>query len=162
MISYNGVGDKLKPILNKVFCRTLVCVLGREDIDDLIEAGKLETSLSFVSSEEILELNRTYRDIDRPTDVLSFPMYETLLELSEAIYETQERVDFSISIGDVVICEDIAKKQAEEIGQSFEKEVVYLFIHSLLHLLGYDHADEEEKADMRAIEKDILTTVSIE
>lgn len=111
-----------------------------------------EFSLSFVDREEIKELNSTYRGVDKVTDVLSFPQFEDFSELPE---------DQIICLGDIVICEDRAKEQAEEFGHSYEREVIYLFTHSVLHLLGYDHMDEEEKAEMREREEEVMTELKL-
>ena len=97
-----------------------------------IDTERSEISVTFVSLEEIHELNREYRQVDSPTDVLSFPQFDDLDELPE---------EGEIMLGDVVICSDRAKEQAEEFGHSFEREIIYLFVHSVLHLLGYDHMD---------------------
>ena len=111
-----------------------------------------EFSVSFVDREEIKELNSTYRGVDKVTDVLSFPQFEDFNELSE---------NQIICLGDIVICEDRAKEQAEEFGHSYEREIIYLFTHSVLHLLGYDHMDEEEKAEMREREEEVMTELKL-
>jgi len=116
-----------------------------------------ELSVSFVGLDEIHELNRQYRGVDRPTDVLSFPMYERGEIPSEEDLEEGE----SIELGDVVICTDKAKEQAEEYGHSYERELMYLFVHSIFHLLGYDHEDEEEKKEMREKEELVMTELGI-
>ena len=67
-----------------------------------------------------------------------------------------------ICLGDIVICEDRAKEQAEEFGHSYEREIVYLFTHSVLHLLGYDHMNEKEKAKMREREEEVMTELKLE
>lgn len=130
------------------------CLLG----EGLAPDG-VEISLSFVSAEEIRELNRTYRGIDRVTDVLSFPLIEDLNELCDA--EEQEEEDEPVALGDVVICLDKAEEQAEEFGHSREREIVYLFVHSVLHLLGYDHMEDDEKQEMRAREEEVMREVDL-
>ncbi|NLY08651.1 MAG: rRNA maturation RNase YbeY [Tissierellia bacterium] len=102
-----------------------------------------EVSISFVGDEEIRELNNEYREKDSVTDVLSFPM----------------EMDFPIKpmpLGDVVINLDRAKQQAEEYGHSVKRELIYLLVHSILHLNGFDHEDEEDKAEMRLSEEAIM------
>ena len=111
-----------------------------------------EFSVSFVDREEIKELNSTYRGVDKVTDVLSFPQFEDFSELPE---------DQIICLGDIVICEDRAKERAEEFGHSYEREIIYLFTHSVLHLLGYDHMDEDEKAEMREREEEVMTELKL-
>jgi probable rRNA maturation factor len=115
-----------------------------------------EVSVTVVSGEEIRELNRGYRGIDRVTDVLSFPQYACREELAEILSD-----DSVILLGDVVLCYDRAKEQAEEYGTGITREMVYLFVHSIFHLLGYDHEDEEEKRDMRAREEQALEAAGL-
>lgn len=117
----------------------------------------VEISLSFVSLEEIHELNKEYRGVDRPTDVLSFPMFDDLEEL-EAM---SEQGMGELPLGDVVICMDKIRQQAEEFGHTEERETVYLFTHSVLHLLGYDHMTDEDKKEMRAREEEIMAQLDL-
>ena len=109
-----------------------------------------EVSISFVDLDEIHKLNREFRGVDRPTDVLSFPMEEDFLI---------EGVD--TMIGDIVICMDKAREQANDFGHSLDREIMYLTCHSTLHLLGYDHMDDTEKADMRAREKEVMKQLGV-
>ena len=109
--------------------------------------------MTFVDMDEIHELNKMHRGVDRPTDVLSFPQFEDVCE--EAPEEGE------ICLGDVVICRDKAAEQAEEFGHSFEREILYLFVHSVLHLLGYDHMEENEKRFMRAQEEKIMEHIDV-
>ena len=106
-----------------------------------------EVSISLVSTEEIHELNRTYRDIDRPTDVLSFEC--------DSPWEDHEDGE-PIEIGDVVIAPDVVDAQRAQFGTTFEQEASLMLVHSLLHLLGYDHMEEAEAEVMEAKEKEIL------
>lgn len=132
-----------------------------------------EISVSFVDEEEIRRLNREYRDNDSVTDVLSFPMYEAdeIAAMSEKVEEEHDELledaaggeddEFYLPLGDVVICADQAKRQADEYGHSYAREVVYLFVHSVFHLLGYDHMDEEEKSVMRAQEEIVMRELKL-
>lgn len=108
-----------------------------------------EISVSFVNNKEIQELNREYRNVDSSTDVLSFPMTD----------------DFSLIhipiLGDIVISLEKALSQAEEYGHSFNREVAYLTAHSMFHLLGYDHMEEDEKQVMRKKEKQVMKSLGI-
>ena len=117
-----------------------------------IDTERSEISVTFVSLEEIHELNREYRQVDSPTDVLSFPQFDDLDDLPE---------EGEIMLGDVVICSDRAKEQAEEFGHSFEREIIYLFVHSVLHLLGYDHMDEDENRIMRRREEEVMERIGL-
>ena len=119
----------------------------------------VEISLSFVSLDEIHELNRQFRGVDSPTDVLSFPMFESISELETMANQVEH--DEEIPLGDVVICMDRVLRQAEEFGHSRERETVYLFTHSVLHLLGYDHITEEDKAVMRAREEEVMAQLNL-
>lgn len=109
-----------------------------------------EVSISFVDKDEIHRLNKEYRGVDRPTDVLSFPMDEDFLI---------EGVD--TMLGDIVICMDIAKEQADDFGHSLDREIMYLTAHSCLHLLGYDHMEQEEKLAMRSREKKVMRSLGV-
>lgn len=112
----------------------------------------VEVSLSIVDKDEIHILNRDYRDVDRPTDVLSFPMDE------EGFDNDGNPI---LLLGDIVICLDVAKDQAADFGHSLEREIMYLICHSTLHLLGYDHIEEADKKEMRAKEKEIMKNLGV-
>ena len=118
-----------------------------------LDKKRCEISVTFVDLDEIHELNKQYRGVDKPTDVLSFPQFD---DLEEEIPEVCE-----ICLGDVVICEQKAREQAEEFGHSFERELVYLFTHSVLHLLGYDHMEDDEKKAMRDREEEIMKQIGL-
>lgn len=130
-------------------------------ISDCIEAAlKYEefnelcaVDVTFVSNRKIREYNRQYRNIDRETDVLSFP-------LGTDTFEADPDTGAAL-LGDIVISLEKAEEQAEEYGHSFEREVGFLTVHSMLHLLGYDHMDEEEGDIMRAHEKGILNKLGL-
>lgn len=121
-------------------------------IQEGLDPERAEISVTFVDNEEIRELNRVYRGKDNVTDVLSFPQYE----------DPKQSNDPVLLLGDVVICPEIAMVQAEEYGHSDERELVYLFVHSLYHLLGYDHMEEDETVLMREREEKILTQLGLE
>lgn len=113
---------------------------------------RCEISVTFVDMEEIHELNKEYRDVDSPTDVLSFPQFDDFEDLPEV---------GDIILGDVVICKDKAEEQAKEFGHTFEREIIYLFTHSILHLLGYDHMEDADKEVMRGREEEIMEYLGI-
>ena len=114
-----------------------------------------EIALSVVADDEIQDLNRDYRGMDKVTDVLSFPQFESRDELLADLVRDDEGP--ASLIGDVVICYDQAERQAEEYGTGMKRELLYLFVHSIIHLFGYDHEDEEERRDMRAREEAVLS-----
>ena len=110
-----------------------------------------QVSVTFTDNEGIREINREYRGIDKETDVLSFPL--TAFDGTEEPPTDEPEV----SLGDIVISVEKAKAQADEFGHSFEREVAFLCVHSMLHLLGYDHVNsDEEDAEMRRRQREIL------
>lgn len=113
-----------------------------------------EVSLMLTDDESIHEMNREYRGIDRPTDVLSFALEEG--EEEEIFGGPEENL-----LGDIIISVETAVRQAEEYGHSVEREMSFLALHGMLHLLGYDHMEEEERQAMRAQEKAILAALGI-
>lgn len=127
----------------------------------------VEVGVTIVGGGEIRELNRDYRGIDRVTDVLSFPQYdpgeldEVFAESDEAFADEYEDDAEPLLIGDVVICYDRAAEQAEEYGTGLTRELVYLFVHSIFHLLGYDHEEEEERKAMRSREEEVLAAIGV-
>ncbi|MCA0384047.1 MAG: rRNA maturation RNase YbeY [Firmicutes bacterium] len=123
-------------------------VLEYEDFD--VEG---EVSVLFVDDARMKALNAEYRGKDEVTDVLSFPQYESIKDDGVS--------DPFIYLGDVVISLEQAKRQAEEFGHTLEREIVYLTVHSMLHLFGYDHMTDEEKTEMRAKEKSVLSSLRI-
>jgi probable rRNA maturation factor len=109
-----------------------------------------DVSLSFVTDDKIHELNREYRGIDRPTDVLSF-------ECDNVPFDGEEFDEaLEYELGDIVIATDVAKAQTVVYGTTFEDEVALLVVHGLLHLMGYDHVVEEEAVVMEALEDEII------
>lgn len=114
-------------------------------VEDLLQAG--EVSISLVSDDEIRQLNRDYRNKDQVTDVLSFPQVESLDEARQANY---------LFLGDIVINLDQVIRQAKEFQHSEARELSYLTVHSLYHLLGFDHKTDDEKLAMRKKEKHIM------
>jgi probable rRNA maturation factor len=106
--------------------------------------GDFEVSVSFVTNEEIRELNKNYRNVDRDTDVLSFPM------------DDEEDPEGVILLGDVILSTQKIIEQAEDFGHSLEREMIYLTVHSMLHLLGYDHMTDDDKEEMRDREKEVM------
>ena len=112
-----------------------------------------EISVTFTDNEGIRKINNEFRAKDEPTDVLSFPLND---------YEDSETA-FCESLGDVVISLERAKEQAESFGHSFEREIAFLTVHSMLHLLGYDHVNsEEEDLEMRRRQREILISMGLD
>ena len=152
-----------------------VCDILSEELTNVIEFAlkeeevdiKCEVSLLFVDNEEIKEINKDTRGIDRETDVLSFPMLE--YEDKKVFKDLYKDYKFSQSdfdgeelvLGDIVLSLEKALEQSQEYNHSFEREASYLVVHSVLHLLGYDHMEDEDKAIMRSREEDILNKLNI-
>lgn len=117
-----------------------------------------EIDVTIVDDEAIHEINREYRGIDRPTDVISFALDDDLEDSDEPdlIDGPEEHL-----LGDIIISAETAKRQADEFGHGLEREILYLGVHSLLHLLGYDHMEPEDKKIMRAKEEEALRVLNI-
>ena len=116
-----------------------------------------EVSVTFVDDEGIRELNNKFRGMDKPTDVLSFPLLDYEGESEEPFFD-----ELCHNLGDIVISLERAMAQANEFGHSFEREVAFLTAHSMLHLLGYDHElSDEDDADMRARQNDIMERLGL-
>lgn len=152
--------EQHKDILNNVNHVILEC-LKEEKVD--LEA---EISLTVVNEVEIKEINKEHREIDKVTDVLSFPQIEPAEdggidweEFDETLYMNFDTKD--IMLGDIVLCYEVAEKQAEEYGHSLEREVCFLVAHSMFHLLGYDHMTEQEEKNMRAKQESVLNNLGI-
>lgn len=133
------ITDEIKNLIEK----SIAAVLKVENLDE-----NVEVSVSFVGDEEIRELNRDYRGVDKSTDVLSFPMDDEFIIVSRIL-------------GDVIINTRRVMEQAKELGHSNERELSYLTVHSILHLLGYDHMEDEDKREMREREKLAMKELSI-
>lgn len=116
-----------------------------------------EVSVSFVTNDEIHELNRDYRGVDRPTDVLSFPMLDGDADEGDIDIDSD-----SVVLGDIIISAEKAVEQAESYGHSVERELSFLAVHSTLHLLGYDHeTSPEDEKDMFRRQEEILTLAGV-
>ena len=124
------------------------------EIENIINKN-LYINVIFTIPQKIKEINKQYRNIDRETDVLSFPMYER-----EEILLKKDRTEPD-TLGDIIISIEQVKKQAEEFGHSFERELSYMLVHGFYHLMGYDHIKEEEKKVMREKEEFVLNELNI-
>lgn len=132
--------------------------------ETLEQKDDLEIEILFVSLSEIREINLEQRNIDKETDCLSFPTLDgirgKILDKKEYPLDRNEEGD-RLFLGSVVVCEDKAKMQAEEYGHSLKREVYYLSVHGILHLFGYDHMLDSEKAQMRAKEEEIMNKINL-
>lgn len=152
IISIENAQDKIElgEYLEQRLQDGLNAVAKLHDLDDMTEVD-----ITIVDDEEIHQLNRDYRGVDRPTDVLSFALDEDDEDEPELL-EGQLHL-----LGDIIISAETATRQAEEFGHGLEREIVYLAVHGLLHLLGYDHMVEEDKAIMRAKEEEALRAINL-
>lgn len=118
---------------------------------------KIYISVTLTDNDNIRRINKKYREVDKSTDVLSFPMFEKdeLQELKKNNIEKEE------IIGDIIISIPTVKNQAEEYGHSLERELSYMVVHGFFHLMGYDHMEEKEKKDMRAKEEKVLKKLNL-
>ena len=126
------------------------------DFEDFQNA--CEVSVTFTDNEGIHELNKKYRGVDKPTDVLSFPLFDY-----DGVSEEPPVDEILNNLGDIVISLERAKEQAEEYGHSYKRETAFLCVHSMLHLLGYDHEkSDEDDRDMRARQTEIMRIMGLE
>lgn len=145
--------DQLSEIMQKAVSTTLETVGADSETD-------FEVSILITDNEGIYAINKEYREIDAPTDVLSFP----ILEFDEDGVMIEESGDYDgdmLLLGDIVLSLERAKEQAEEYGHTLEREVGFLTVHSTLHLLGFDHMEEPYTSVMRAREKEIMDILEL-
>ena len=141
-----GIFNKTEEKIDKSFVRKVVKHTLKK-----MEAEKSEVNIIFVGLEEIHEINKTYRNVDRPTDVISFALEDT-----EDVTVYEKRV-----LGDIYICLDKVHEQAKEYGHTEIREMAFLIVHGLLHLLGYDHMIKEEEKIMFGLQEEILNEMGI-
>ena len=145
----NLTSEKISYKLKMLVRRSILATLDYEDVE-----SNCEVSVTFTDNEGIRALNAEYRNIDRATDVLSFPLIN---------YDEGEELEDEVMLGDIVLSLERAREQAEEFGHSFERECAFLCAHSTLHLLGYDHElSDEDDADMRRRQSEIMKKLGLE
>ena len=151
-IVYDGIDEKeeYKNVIEKVLSQCFK--------EEKLEDSKLCVTVTLTTPKTIQEINKQYRNIDRATDVLSFPMFEKD-ELDKKIQENDfENEDV---LGDIVVSVEKVNEQAIEYGHSFERELSYMIVHGFYHLMGYDHIEEDDKKIMREKEENILRKLDI-
>lgn len=156
-IIFDGVEENedyillIKRVINKCF------------EEENINSKKIYISITLTTSENIRMMNKKYRDIDRSTDVLSFPMFtrEEIKNNRKKILEEVEEQNEQDVLGDIVISIPQVYEQAQDFGHSFERELSYMIVHGFYHLMGYDHIEEEDKKEMREKEENILSKLNI-
>ncbi len=140
-------GFSLRHLIKKAVKGTLQC----ENFD-----RNVILSVTLTDNEGIREKNREFREIDAPTDVLSFPMYDMKNGDMPEPYG-------DVELGDIVLSLERAREQAAEFGHSYERECAFLTVHSMLHLLGYDHVDsDEEELEMRSHQRTVMKKIGLE
>ena len=144
--------------------------LAQKVIDFCLEYAQFpyeaEVNLTLTDNDGIHAINKEYRDIDRPTDVLSFPMLNYVTAGDFSFLDDEDSCDFNpdtgeAMLGDIIISVDKVLEQAESYGHSVEREYAFLITHSMLHLFGYDHMEEDEAFVMESKQKEILVQMNI-
>ncbi|MBE6684161.1 MAG: rRNA maturation RNase YbeY [Ruminococcaceae bacterium] len=154
-IYFENAQDKL-PLTYKMKMLIREAVETTLDFEDF--QNHCEVSVTFTDNEGIHELNKKFREVDKPTDVLSFPLFDFEGETDEPPVD-----EIMSNLGDIVISLEKAKEQADEYGHSFEREVAFLCVHSMLHLLGYDHeTSDEDDVEMRSKQTEIMRIMGLE
>lgn len=143
--------DELESIVEKVIQKCF-------EVEN-IKPTSLYICVTLTNPKNIRELNKEYRNIDKETDVLSFPMFERE-ELDKLVRENETQLLQDV-MGDIIISIERVEEQAKEYGHSFERELAYMVVHSFYHLLGYDHMTEEDKKEMREKEENVLGILGI-
>ncbi|MCD8842900.1 rRNA maturation RNase YbeY [Staphylococcus gallinarum] len=147
-IDFNDHTDIVKDEWYEQIDKLLTFAKEQEQIE-----GEAELSVTFVDKDEIQEINKTYRDKDKVTDVISFALEEDEPEITG--------LDMPRVLGDIIICTDVANEQAESYGHSFERELGFLALHGFLHLLGYDHMNETDEQEMFGRQDQILNAYGL-
>ena len=148
ILDFDRVKHKYRKIIRKIYEEAL-----KETNNDL---PNVWLTVSFVKKERIRDLNRMYRKVDRFTDVLSFPMLDIVYPQTLKDYQNEYSPDGNLYLGDVVICPKVAKWQAKLYDHSKKREIAFLALHGLLHILGYDHINSDEEAIMMDTSEKIL------
>lgn len=151
-INYNNIEENEE--YNKIINTVVKRCFEEEGLDNI----KIYINIILTNPEEIKRINKEYRNIDKETDVLSFPMFQK--EEIEGLIKKKENIVTDI-LGDVVISIPRVYEQAEEYNHSFERELSYMVVHGFYHLMGYDHMEEEEKKIMRQKEENVLQKLNI-
>ncbi len=146
--------EPLAPSVQELLERCLQAAAEREEVSG-------EVVVTLVNNERIHELNREYRGVDRPTDVLSFAMNEEGEGEMDIFLDEDEIDEFPNMLGDIIISLPKAQEQAQEYGHSLERELGFLAVHGFLHLLGYDHGTEEEEKEMFSRQEEILQKIGL-
>lgn len=151
-IIYDGVENKTE------YDKTIEKVVEECYKEEKLQDSKLVMTITLTTPEKIRKINKEYRNIDKATDVLSFPMFQKD-ELDSKI--ANKNFLYEDVLGDIVISVEKVEEQAKEYGHSFERELSYMVVHGFYHLMGYDHIEEKDKEIMRPKEENILKKLGI-
>ncbi len=154
MVYFKHVPLKQHHLIKKLFDTTLL-LTGNNQVN--VSAG-----VSFVGGEEIKTLNKEHRNVDRVTDVLSFPMLDIKEGSKLSAFGDERTPNGELYLGDIVVCVPRAKEQAKQYGHSLKRELAFLIVHGFLHILGYDHMEKEEEARMMKLTENILLNFGLE
>ena len=152
-INFTNVGLWHKRLIQKIYKQALK--LTSNDLTNV------EVNVGCISAEEIRTLNKQHRDVDRETDVLSFPMLDITYKQTLVDFSHETDPSGILNLGDIVICKEVAQRQAKEYGHSYKRELAFLALHGLLHLLGYDHIEKTDEKVMMTKSEEILTSLKI-
>jgi len=152
-ISFEGVKRKYRKLIKPIYQKSL------EVTDNNIP--NLWVTISFEKEKRIQQLNNRFRNVDKVTDVLSFPMLDIKYPQKVFEFKSEFSPDGFLYLGDIVICPKVAKKQAKYFGHSKKREISFLALHGLLHLLGYDHIEKEDEEVMTKTSEQILQSLNI-
>lgn len=162
MVIYMGNNIEFIDLMNnailKDYEKTFKKILKRVK-KELNIKGKIGMSVTLCDNNYIQELNKTYRNKDVPTDVLSFAIED---DESEELLNAMKKLSSVREIGDIIISYDKAQTQAEEYGHTLNREMCFLFTHGVLHLLGYDHINKSDEEEMFGLQKKILADMKID
>lgn len=147
---------------NSTFEKLIQQVVEKCFVEEKLENTNMYLNVILTEQNNIREANKKYRNIDKETDVLSFPMFEKY-EINEIIKNSQSNNSNNIEevLGDIIISIPRVKEQALEYGHSVERELSYMVVHGFYHIMGYDHMNETEKKEMRLKEENILNKLNI-
>lgn len=130
--------------------------------DQNINVENISVCISKETEDGIRVLNKEYRNIDKTTDVLSFPIFEKEELENISMEKDLDKVIRELELGDIILCMEVVEKQSIQYGTGLIRETLYMITHGMCHLLGYDHIIESDKVVMRALEKKVLTAVGVE
>jgi len=151
-IQFLGIEENLE------YVEEIQKVISQCFLEEKLEDSNLYISITLTNPENIRKINKEYRNIDKETDVLSFPMFEK--DEIEKIINSQNNIVEDV-LGDIIISIQRVEEQAKEYGHSFERELAYMLVHGFYHLMGYDHIEEADKLLMRPKEEKILNDLNI-